>query len=233
MLSVILIDVELRQTSSSAIGRWICWRFVGKFLAAGLKLSLRFPQPVTRPLNPVVIILSKKQQTTTLEVFGLFQVRRGHKLVLHPGDLLVGQTDRVDHITELNLSSKVQQSDIPVQVLPPVVLWVDDYSVHHHNLLDTLFKPGYIYKRLLLASLVTWCSSKVIEKPTWPCCVCRGGPVCRLSWSSCSRVGRGCSELQWGPTHYWSDLLHIAAPVGSVCTASPACGPHLYFILAS
>lgn len=78
-----------------------------------------------------------------------------HQLGLHPGDLLVGQTDRVDHITELNLSSKVQQSDIPVQVLPPVVLWVDDYSVHHHNLLDALFEPGYIYKSLPLASLVT------------------------------------------------------------------------------
>lgn len=63
------------------------------------------------------------------------------KLLLHPGDLLVGQTDGVDHIAEWNWPSEVQQSDVTVQVLLPVVLWVDDYLVDHHYLLDALLKP--------------------------------------------------------------------------------------------
>lgn len=63
------------------------------------------------------------------------------KLLLHSGDLLVGQTDRVDHIAEWNWPSEVQQSDVTVQVLLPVVLWVDDYLVDHHYLLNALLKP--------------------------------------------------------------------------------------------
>lgn len=147
MLSVVLIAVELRQTSSSAIGSWICWRFVGKFLAAGLKLSLRFPQPVTRPLYPWVINLSVENAHVG-PVWRSVAVRGGCllKLLLHPGHLLVGQADGVDHVGEGNLSSQVQQSDVTVQVLLPVVLWVDDYSVDHHDLLDAIFKPGHMRK---------------------------------------------------------------------------------------
>lgn len=74
------------------------------------------------------------------------EVRGGcfYKLLLHLGDLLVGQADRVDHVAEWNLSSQVQQSDVTVQVLLPVVLWVDNYLVDHHDLLDALFKPGHM-----------------------------------------------------------------------------------------
>lgn len=147
MLSVILIDVELRQTSSSTIGRWICWRFTGKFLAAGLKLSLRFPQPVTRPLYPWVINLLVGN-THSLDLLGGALASGGclNRLLLHPGDLLVGQADGVDHVGEWSWSSQVQQSDVPVQVLLPVVLWVDDYLVDHHDLLDALFEPGHMRK---------------------------------------------------------------------------------------
>lgn len=69
-----------------------------------------------------------------------------YKLLLHPGDLLVGQADGVDHVGERNLSSQVQQGDVTVQVLLPVVLWVDDYAVDHHDLLGAIFKPGHVCK---------------------------------------------------------------------------------------
>lgn len=75
------------------------------------------------------------------------------ELLLLPGHHLVGQADGVDHVAERNWSSQVQQSDVAVQVLLPVVLWVLDYLVDGHDLLDALFKPGHV-QRLPLARLV-------------------------------------------------------------------------------
>lgn len=45
-------------------------------------------------------------------------------------------------ISESNGPPHVQQSDVPVQVLLPVVLGVDNYLINGHNLLCALLKPG-------------------------------------------------------------------------------------------
>lgn len=88
------------------------------------------------------------ENTHWLDLFGGVLRSEGclYRLLLHPGDLLVGQADGVDHVVEWNLPSQVQQSDVTVQVFLPVVLWVDDYLVDHHDLLDAMFKPGHMRK---------------------------------------------------------------------------------------
>lgn len=65
-------------------------------------------------------------------------------VVLHPGDLPGGQADGVDLIAEGDRPPHVQQSDVPVQIHPPVVLWVHDDFIDGHDLLDTLLKPGTV-----------------------------------------------------------------------------------------
>lgn len=66
MLLVILTAVELLQVSCSTMGRWICWRTVGRFLADGFHVSFRFPQPLTRPLYPAIIRLTEKHNLMKL-----------------------------------------------------------------------------------------------------------------------------------------------------------------------
>lgn len=53
-----------------------------------------------------------------------------------------GQTDGVDLVGKHDGPSHVQQSDVPVQILPPVVLGVDDDIINRHDLLDATLKPG-------------------------------------------------------------------------------------------
>lgn len=50
MLSVMRMAVDLRQVSWSTMGKWICCSFAGRFWGLDVHASLRFPQPVTRPL---------------------------------------------------------------------------------------------------------------------------------------------------------------------------------------
>lgn len=63
-------------------------------------------------------------------------------LVLRPGDLLAGQADGIDLICECDRPSHVQQSDVPVQIFLPVVLWVDDDFINCDDLLCSGLIPG-------------------------------------------------------------------------------------------
>ena len=58
------------------------------------------------------------------------------------GDLLGGQTHGVDAVVKLHHPLEVQQGYVAVQVLLPVVLWVDDDFIDRNNLLLTLFIPS-------------------------------------------------------------------------------------------
>lgn len=62
--------------------------------------------------------------------------------VLRLGNLLAGQADGVDLIGERDRPSHVQQSDVSVQIFPPVVLRVDDDFIDRHDLLSGALKPG-------------------------------------------------------------------------------------------
>lgn len=63
-------------------------------------------------------------------------------MVLHLGDLLVGQADGVDLIGECDWPSHVQQGDVTVQIFLPVVLRVDDDFIDGHDPLCAALKPG-------------------------------------------------------------------------------------------
>lgn len=66
--------------------------------------------------------------------------------VLHPGNLLVGQADGGDLIGECDWPSHAQQSDVTVQIFPPVVLGMDNDFFNRHNLLDATLKSGKLCK---------------------------------------------------------------------------------------
>lgn len=60
ILSVTLTLVDALQVFWSTIGRLSCCRTVGRFSGVVAQVSFRFPQPVTRPLNPASINLWKE-----------------------------------------------------------------------------------------------------------------------------------------------------------------------------
>lgn len=62
--------------------------------------------------------------------------------VLHVYDVLGGQADGVDLIGELDRFLHVQQSDVSVQILFPVILRMDDDFINSHNLLYTSLIPN-------------------------------------------------------------------------------------------
>lgn len=66
----------------------------------------------------------------------------GSVLVLLHGHLPGGEADRVDRVAEDQRTSQVQQGDVPVQVLLPVVPRVDDDFADGHDLLDAALEPG-------------------------------------------------------------------------------------------
>lgn len=67
-------------------------------------------------------------------------------LVLQLGDPPGGQAYRVDHVGEWNRPFQVQQGDVTVQILLPVVLRVDYYFIDCHDLLNVWFIPGKFHR---------------------------------------------------------------------------------------
>ena len=61
---------------------------------------------------------------------------------LRIGYLLARHADRMNLISEINWLFHVQQSNVSVQVDPPVIFGVDDNLINGHNLLGASFKPG-------------------------------------------------------------------------------------------
>lgn len=47
----------------------------------------------------------------------------------------------MDLIAQRDRPSHMQQSDVTVQIILPVVLWMDDDLIDRHNLLGFRFKP--------------------------------------------------------------------------------------------
>ena len=69
---------------------------------------------------------------------------------LRLGDLLARQADGMDLIREGDRPAEVKQSDVSVQIHPPVVLRVNDDLIDGHDLLNAALKPGEIIKKVML-----------------------------------------------------------------------------------